>query len=84
MNICGAVLDSHSSALDAFRFSERTVLVFGNEYDGISEEVQGVLMNRLTISMLNGTDSLNVAISAGIFRHQYRVHRGEVQNVRHD
>ena len=83
-SVCGTVLDRHAIALDAFRFSERTVLVFGNEYDGISAEVQSVLTNRLTISMLNGTDSLNVAISAGIFCHQYRVQWGRVENVRHD
>ena len=83
-HVCGTVLDSHAARLDAFRFSERTVLVFGNEYDGISEDVQGGLTHRLTIAMLNGTDSLNVAISAGIFCHQYRVQWGKVQNVRHD
>jgi tRNA G18 (ribose-2'-O)-methylase SpoU len=83
-NVCGTVLDRHAARLDAFRFSKRTVLVFGNEYDGISDEVQRVLTNRLTIAMLNGTDSLNVAISAGIFCHQYRVQSGEVQSVRHD
>ncbi len=83
-NVCGTVLDCNATCLDEFRFSERTVLVFGNEYDGISDEVQRVLRNRLTISMLNGTDSLNVAISAGIFCHQYRVQWGEVPNVRHD
>ena len=83
-HVCGTVLDSHAARLDAFRFSERTVLVFGNEYDGISEDVQGGLTHRLTIAMLNGTDSLNVAISAGIFCHQYRVQWGEIQNVRHD
>ena len=83
-DVCGTVLDTHATSLDAFRFSERTVLVFGNEYDGISDEVQSVLTKRLTISMLNGTDSLNVAISAGIFCHQYRVQSGEIQNVRHD
>ncbi|MEJ7595352.1 MAG: RNA methyltransferase [Planctomycetaceae bacterium] len=74
--VCGTVLDSHAARLDAFRFSERTVLVFGNEYDGISDDVQGGLTHRLTIAMLNGTDSLNVAISAGIFCHQYRVQWG--------
>ena len=83
-NVCGTVLDCHATSLDAFRFFKRTVLVFGNEYDGLSHEVRGVLTNRLTISMLNGTDSLNVAISAGIFCHQYRVQKGEIQSVRHD
>jgi len=80
-NVCGTVLDKQATRLDTFRFSERTVLVLGNEYDGISETVRSVLTNRLTISMLNGTDSLNVAISAGIFCHQYRAQLGEFQNA---
>jgi tRNA G18 (ribose-2'-O)-methylase SpoU len=80
-NVCGTVLDKQATRLDTFRFSERTVLVLGNEYDGISETVRRVLTNRLTISMLNGTDSLNVAISAGIFCHQYRAQFGEFQNA---
>jgi tRNA G18 (ribose-2'-O)-methylase SpoU len=71
-HICGTVLDKQAVDLGSFTFPERTVLVFGNEYDGISDAVRHTLTDRLTISMFNGTDSLNVAISAGIFCHQYR------------
>jgi len=79
--ICGAVLDAQAIELDSFAFPERTVLVFGNEYDGISNSVRNVLTDRLTISMFNGTDSLNVAISAGIFCHQYRAQAGRNSNA---
>ena len=72
-DVCGTVLDEDAKGLDTFRFSERTVLVFGNEYGGLAANVRSVLMNRLTIRMWNGTDSLNVAVSAGIFCHQYRL-----------
>ncbi len=81
-DICGAVLEPRGTSLNTYRFPERTVLVFGNEYDGISDAVQSVLTNRVTIPMQNGTDSLNVAISAGIFSHQYRVQIQGMQNVR--
>ena len=79
--ICGTVLDVHAIDLGSFTFPDRTVLVFGNEYDGISDTVQNVLTDRLTISMFNGTDSLNVAISVGIFCHQYRAQVSRNSNV---
>lgn len=72
MSIAGTLLDPTAQRLSDHAFSPRTVLVFGNEYDGISRGVQVCLNARLTIPMLNGTDSLNVAVSAGIFLHQYR------------
>jgi len=72
MTIAGTLLDPAAQPLSDYPFPPRTVLVFGNEYDGISASVQKRLHARLTIPMLNGTDSLNVAVSAGIFLHQYR------------
>ncbi len=78
--ICGTVLDTDATGLDKFHFPERTVLVFGNEFEGLKDDVRNVLTRRLTIRMWNGTDSLNVAISAGIFCHEYRVQqRGVLQ-----
>lgn len=72
LTVSGTLLHPTASTLAKHTFKPRTVLVFGNEYDGISEPVQQQLAARLTIPMLNGTDSLNVAVSAGIFLHQYR------------
>ena len=70
--ICSTVLDSNALPLATHKFPERTVLVMGNEYDGVSPEVQKITTARLTIPMLNGTDSLNVAVSSAIFLHHYR------------
>jgi tRNA G18 (ribose-2'-O)-methylase SpoU len=72
MTIAGTLLDPTAYALSGHSFAARTTLVFGNEYDGISPGVQACLKVRLTIPMLNGTDSLNVAVSSGIFLHHYR------------
>ncbi|MEY3458082.1 MAG: hypothetical protein RL215_1239 [Planctomycetota bacterium] len=72
LTICGTLLQPTASNLAQHRFNPRTVLVFGNEYDGISTPIQQQVQTQLTIPMLNGTDSLNVAVSAGIFLHQYR------------
>ena len=48
----------------AFRSSDR--LLFGRESAGVPEEVHGLADARLTIPMVNGARSLNLAVSAGI------------------
>jgi len=73
---CAAVLSETAVELSSFSFPERTAMVFGNETHGISEAVLGSCDHQLTISMLNGTDSLNIAIAAGIFGYAYRAMGG--------
>jgi tRNA G18 (ribose-2'-O)-methylase SpoU len=70
--VCSTVLNLNAIPLQNHSFSPRSVLVFGNEYDGIDEAVQNLSDVLLTIPMLNGTDSLNVAVSAGISAFQFR------------
>jgi len=70
--VCPTVLDANATPLSEFRFPERTVLLMGNEYDGVSAGARADAFRPLTIPMLNGTDSLNVAVSSGIFLHHYR------------
>lgn len=69
---CTAVLSETAEELSSFSFSKRTAIVFGNETHGVSEAIVAKCEHQLTISMFNGTDSLNVAISAGIFGYAYR------------
>lgn len=69
---CGTVLSSDAVDVNEFRFPDRSVIVFGNETHGICESVLAECDQQLTISMFNGTDSLNVAISAGIFANACR------------
>lgn len=69
---CATILDPLANSLAEHRFSSQTAMVFGNEYDGISLEVLAACRTRLTIPMLNGTDSLNVAVSSGIFGYAFR------------
>ena len=71
-HICAAVLSTDSVDLADFRFPERTGLLVGNEFDGVSEESARMTNSRIMIPMLNGTDSLNVAIATGIFAWRYR------------
>lgn len=70
--VCSAVLDQSATSLSTYSFPERTVLLLGNEYDGVSATCLAACSIPLTIPMLNGTDSLNVAVCSGIFLHQYR------------
>lgn len=47
-----------------------TVLVLGNEYAGIPPDIQAACTQRATLPMQRNTDSLNVAVAAGIFLYQ--------------
>lgn len=66
------VLDKDAEGLSGVEFADRSVLVVGNETHGISDDVLSTCDRKITIAMLNGTDSLNVAIATGIFAHSYR------------
>ena len=72
-----AVLADDAVDLSSFTFPERSVIVFGNETHGISQETAAACDYRLTIPMLNGTDSVNVAVASGIFGYVYRSQQTE-------
>lgn len=69
---CATVLSDEAVELSTFPFEPRTAIVFGNETHGICDSMIAKCDQQLMISMLNGTDSLNVAIAAGIFGYAYR------------
>ena len=71
-SLCATVLSEDAEELNTFAFPERTVIAFGNETHGISQSLLAQCDRRLTVSMLNGTDSVNIAIAAGIFGYAYR------------
>jgi tRNA G18 (ribose-2'-O)-methylase SpoU len=48
----------------------RLALVFGNEFTGLDAEQEAACHRLATIPMHRGTDSLNVAVAAGIFMHE--------------
>ena len=69
---CAAVLSDQAQELSSFSFSERTAIVFGNETHGVAKAIVETCEHQLMIAMINDTDSLNVAIAAGIFGYAYR------------
>jgi tRNA G18 (ribose-2'-O)-methylase SpoU len=71
LELIATVLDDSASPLSNAERSSHVGLLFGNEADGLDEQWQSICQHRLTIPMRRGTDSLNVAIAAGIFLHHF-------------
>ena len=65
-------LNPEVEVLSQVNWPDRVALVFGNETHGVSESVVESCTRQMTIPMWNGTDSLNIAIAAGIFTHSFR------------
>lgn len=68
--IFGASLQSKNK-LDTIKISKNIGLVFGNESKGISAEVAAVLSSDFIIEGDSVTESLNVAVSAGIALYHF-------------
>ncbi len=58
-----------------YDFSRKTLVVLGNEGDGISEKILGECTARVSIPMMNGTDSLNVGSASAVFLYEVRRQR---------
>ena len=71
LSLFATVLDEHAEPLGEVKPAPRSVLVFGNEADGLSPDWIDVCDRRITIPMRGGTDSLNVAVAAGIFLYHF-------------
>lgn len=70
--LAATVLDPNASQLRHFTsWHYRIALLFGNEADGLDRECIDQANMRVTIPMSGGTDSLNVALAAGIFLHHF-------------
>ncbi|MFW6171878.1 MAG: TrmH family RNA methyltransferase [Planctomycetota bacterium] len=66
-----SVLDSNARPLAATPRPRRLALVLGNEYDGVEAPIQQACATTVTIPMRLGTDSLNVAVSAGVLLYHF-------------
>lgn len=70
-DVIGTVLSRSARPLASFSPGPRNVLVLGNEAQGLDAETLAHCQHRVTIPMHNGTDSLNLAVAAGIFLHHF-------------
>lgn len=65
------VLDNTATPLSQARRSDRFGMLLGNEAAGLTPEWIAACDSRVTIPMSAETDSLNVAVAAGIFLHHF-------------
>lgn len=72
--LAGAVLDPAARDLSGWLPPPRLCLLVGNEYEGLAPEWLPPSVERITIPMEPGSDSLNAAAAAAIF--MYRAFRG--------
>ena len=56
--------------LKDFVASQKTLLMFGSEADGLSEELNNFATKNLTIEMESNVESLNLSISVGVILYK--------------
>lgn len=76
--IVAAHLDVSAKPIEAFDFTQKTALVFGNELDGVSEEMLKLSDERCILPMTGFAQSYNISVAAAIaLYHAFadRVHK---------
>ena len=68
--LAGTVLDPAARDLADWHPPRRLCLLIGNEYEGLGPEWLPPFVERVTIPMEPGSDSLNAAAAAAIFMHR--------------
>ncbi|TFH39008.1 MAG: RNA methyltransferase, partial [Chrysiogenales bacterium] len=64
--VYGASICGDSIPLHAVKPAEKRAAVFGNESEGLTDRITSLCDETIHIPMYNDTDSLNVAVAAGI------------------
>jgi len=65
------VLDADAEPLSRADRADRIAILFGGEAQGLSEEIAAACDRQVTIPMKLGTDSLNVAVAAGVVMYHF-------------
>lgn len=65
-NVYGAVVNNAKLTAGSFSFSDRSVVVIGNEANGLSESAIKNCTETVTIPMKGNSESLNAAVAASI------------------
>lgn len=73
IELAATVLHDRAESLRNAKRGPRLGVLFGNEAHGLDREWIDLCDRRITIPMRLGTDSLNVAVAAGIFLHHFSV-----------
>jgi tRNA G18 (ribose-2'-O)-methylase SpoU len=69
--LVATVLDDDAQPLERIACGRQTALLFGSEGHGLERSLIDLCDRKVTIPMQAGTDSLNVAVAAGIILHHY-------------
>jgi 23S rRNA (guanosine2251-2'-O)-methyltransferase len=65
-----SVLSSHAKqSIFDYQPKHSSVMILGNETDGVSDEISKLATQRLSIPMREGVESLNVAVTAGLLAY---------------
>lgn len=78
--IISSEVTSYSIDLYSFKFPDKFCLIFGNEAKGISKEILEISDIVVQIPISPEVDSLNVAVSSGIFFNEIK-RQGRISNV---
>lgn len=68
--VVATVLDDSAGLLWEIDWAPKTLILFGNEYSGLTPEVLRECDRAVTVPMHNRTDSLNLAVCAGIVMYE--------------
>lgn len=69
--LAATVLDEEAQRLESAQRGSRFCILMGNEDRGLDDSWTALCDRRLTIPMCRDTDSLNVAVTAGIVLHHF-------------
>lgn len=72
VSLAATLLDPTAEPIGRFVRPNRFALVFGSEGHGLEPAIIELCDRRITIPIEPGTDSLNVAVAAGIFLHHFQ------------
>lgn len=72
VQMAATVLDANAEPLANLSRPDRLGLLLGSEGHGLERHLVDLCDRLITIPMSPGTDSLNVAVAAGIFLHHFR------------
>ncbi|MEZ6094682.1 MAG: RNA methyltransferase [Pirellulaceae bacterium] len=68
--IAAANQSTQAINLQTFAWPERTILILGNEADGVSDDLLAICDHEVQIPMADNVDSLNVTTAATIFMYE--------------
>ena len=69
--LCASVCDPDAIDIARWQVPDRSILVLGNESDGLSECYESLCQQRFTIPIASGIDSLNVSTATGIMLYEW-------------